>query len=81
MFTADAKETDATAKKTAKTAVNGLNRLWPARLQVVFSTEQHSLDALHMDGWLVMMRAGQRVGWLLVAQAGLVAVFVFLLSR
>ena len=27
MFTADAKETDAIAKKTAKTAVNELNRL------------------------------------------------------
>jgi hypothetical protein len=36
MFTADASETDATARKTAKTAVNELNRFWPARFTICF---------------------------------------------
>ena len=36
MFTADARETDATARKTAKTAVNELNKFWPARFTSCF---------------------------------------------
>ncbi len=80
MFTADAKETEATAKKTAKTAVNGLNRLSPARLICSFFVRAISPEACTAKDWLAMdMLAAEEL--VFVCTGITVAMFVFRLSR
>lgn len=80
MFTADASETDATARKTAKTAVNELNKFWPARFTSCFFDwaalfgEWFAMDGVVMSGLV-------KSGFAVDCVGRTVAVFVFRRSR
>jgi hypothetical protein len=80
MFTADASETDATARKTAKTAVNELNRFWPARFtSCFFDCAAPFGECIAVDAVVI---SGLVEGEFAVDCAGRkVAVFVFRRSR
>jgi hypothetical protein len=75
MFTADARETDATAKKTTKTAVNLLSMLSPVFLTFLMKFFFLCADTLFWAGEFDVDGLGKAEG------ACLLVAFVFLLHR